>query len=158
MRNADLQQKVEEYLHAHHVATLATMAADGPWAAAVFYVNDGHTLYFLSSPNSRHCANLEKDPRAAATIQADYSDWPQIKGVQLEGQVSLLAGAEEDRARRLYARKFPIIGKPGQAPAAIAGALARVRWYSLAPARLFFIDNSVCFGHRDEIIPIHIGT
>lgn len=152
MRNADLQQKVEEYLHAHHVATLATMAADGPWAAAVFYVNDGHTLYFLSSPNSRHCRNLEKDARAAATVQAGYSDWKQIKGVQLEGRVRLLAAEEEERTRQLYAKKFPLIGKFGQMPAAIASALARVRWYSLVPARLFLIDNSVHFGHRDEII------
>ena len=149
--SADLRQRMHDYLRTHHVATLATMAVDGPWAAAVFYVNDGNTLYFLSSPNSRHCCNLKQDARAAATIQADYSDWPEIKGVQLEGKVSLLCGAEEDLARRLYTEKFPLVGKLGQAPAAIVTALARVRWYRLAPTRLFFIDNSIGFGQRDEI-------
>lgn len=152
MRNADLIQKVEEYLRTQHIATLATAAADGPWAAAVFYVSDGRTLYFLSSPNSRHCRNLERDARAAATIQGDYWDWEQIKGVQLEGRVSLLTGQEEERSRLLYAKKFPFMQKFGQAPAAIAAALTRVRWYSLVPARLFFIDNSVSFGHRDEVM------
>lgn len=149
--SADLRHRVHDYLHSHHVATLATMASDGPWAAAVFYVNDGDRLYFLSSPTSRHCRNLDQDARAAATIQADYKNWPEIRGVQMEGRVGVLGGAEEARARRLYTEKFPLIGNLGQAPAAIVAALARVRWYCLAPTRLYFIDNSLGFGRRDEI-------
>ena len=152
--NADLRQRVEDYLRTHRVATLATMAGDGPWAAAVFYASDGETLYFLSSPNSRHCRNLEQDPRAAATIQGDYGDWPEIKGVQMEGNVSRLRGADEKQARQLYGEKFPLIGKLESAPAPIVAALRRVRWYRLKPTRLFFIDNSVGFGHREEIIPV----
>lgn len=151
--NTDLRERVEDYLRTHRVATLATMAGDGPWAAAVFYASDGEALYFLSSPNSRHCRNLEQDPRAAATIQGDYGDWSEIKGVQMEGNVSRLRGADEKRARQLYGEKFPLIGKLGSAPAPIVAALRRVRWYRLKPTRLFFIDNSVGFGHREEITP-----
>jgi len=147
----DLRRRVEDYLRAHHVATLATTGADGPWAAAVFYANDGCTLYFLSAPTTRHCRNLEQDARVAATVQADYRDWPEIKGVQMEGRVSLLDGADEARARWLYAEKFPIVGKLGEAPAAIVKALAKVRWYRLAPTRLYFIDNAAGFGRRDEL-------
>jgi len=152
--NADSRQRVEDYLRTQRVATLATMAGDGPWAAAVFYASDSETLYFLSSPNSRHCRNLEQDPRAAATIQGDYGDWREIKGVQMEGMVRPLSGADETRARRLYGEKFPLIGKMESAAAPIVAALRRVRWYRLKPTRLFFIDNSVSFGHREEIIPV----
>jgi len=152
--NADSRQRVQDYLRTHRIATLATMAAHGPWAAAVFYASEGDTLFFLSSPNSRHCRNLESDPRAAATIQGDYSDWPEIKGVQMEGMVSPLSGVDETRARRLYGEKFPLIGKLESAPAPIVAALGRVRWYRLRPTRLFFIDNSVGFGHREEITPV----
>lgn len=102
--NTDSRERVEDYLRTHRVATLATMAGDGPWAAAVFYASDGEALYFLSSPNSRHCRNLEQDPRAAATIQGDYGDWSEIKGVQMEGNVSRLRGADEERARQLYGK------------------------------------------------------
>lgn len=143
------------YLHDHHVVTLATAAANSgsgfPWASAVFYVNDGFTLYFLSSPTSRHCLNLAENPHVAATIQEDYDDWPKIKGVQIEGHASEIAGAEETAARKLYGEKFPIIGKLGQAPAVIVKAMAKVRWYKVVPSRLYFIDNSAGFGHRDEI-------
>ncbi len=140
------------YLREHRVVSLATQDAGGPWAAAVFYVNDGFTLYFLSAPTSRHSVNLARDPRVAATIQEDYRDWPQIKGVQLAGLVSELGGEQAGHARRLYAARYPLIGAAGGAPAAIAAALDRVRWYRLEPEQLYFIDNSVAFGHREQII------
>ncbi|APR05899.1 hypothetical protein [Thauera chlorobenzoica] len=44
---ADSTQEPLTYLQRHHVMTLATHGAGGPWAAAVFYVNDGADLYFL---------------------------------------------------------------------------------------------------------------
>jgi uncharacterized protein YhbP (UPF0306 family) len=139
------------YLRDHHVLTLATHGGEGLWAAAVFYVSDGFTLYFLSSPASRHCLNLAQNPRVSATIQEDYADWPEIKGVQLEGAAGEISGDEETRARKLYGEKFPVVGKLAQAPAAIVKAMAKVRWYKLVPERLYFIDNSAGFGHRDEI-------
>lgn len=140
-----------EYLRTHHVLTLATHGEAGVWAAAVFYVNDGFDLYFLSSPASRHALNLEANPRVACTVQEDYADWPAIRGVQAEGVAQVLAGEEEKHARALYGRKFPVVGKLAQAPAAIVKALARVRWYRLAPERMYFIDNSAGFGHRSEL-------
>lgn len=139
------------YLRDHHVATLATNGTEGPWAAAVFYVNEGDTLYFLSSPESRHSRNLAQNPRVALTIQEDYHDWLEIKGVQIEGVATEISGADEEKARRLYGRKFPVVGLLAQAPAAIVKALAKVRWYRIVPQRLYFIDNSLGLGSRDEI-------
>ncbi|TAN51455.1 MAG: pyridoxamine 5'-phosphate oxidase [Betaproteobacteria bacterium] len=153
MTRAALRARVLEYLRAHHVMTLATHGREGPWATAVFYVNAGFTLYFLSAPKSRHSTNLVSQPRIAATIQEDYADWPRIKGVQLEGLAGEISGDEERHARKLYGDKFPIVGKLAQAPASIVAALAKVRWYRLVPERLYFIDNSRGFGHRDELIP-----
>lgn len=146
-----LRMRVQGYLQEHHVATLATDGSEGIWAAAVFYVSDGTTLYFLSSPTSRHCQNLTHSARVAVTIQEDYADWPDIKGVQIEGAASEIAGAEEEQARKLYGQKFAVVGKLAQAPAVIIKAMAKVRWYKVVPQRLYFIDNSTGFGHRDEV-------
>jgi uncharacterized protein YhbP (UPF0306 family) len=145
--------RASRYLQQHHVVSLATSGSDGPWAAAVFYVSDGLTLYFLSSPTSRHCQNIAQDPHVAGTIQEDYADWAEIKGVQLEGMAINISGEDEARARRLYGEKYPLVGMISQAPSAIVEALARVRWYQLVPQRVYFIDNSVGFGHRDELDP-----
>jgi hypothetical protein len=145
-----LPRPAADYLAAHHVMTLATQGAEGPWAAAVFYASDGCSLIFLSSPNSRHCRNLALDDRCAATIQEDYSDWPQIKGIQMEGRVRELKGEEESQARRLYAAKFPMVGAAANIPSPIVKALAKVRWFRLVAERGYFIDNSRGFGYRDE--------
>ena len=140
-----------QYLESHHVVTLATFDGGMPWAAAVFYVNDGYDLFFLSSPATRHCVNLANNPQVSATIQEDYDHWPKIKGVQLEGVAHEIFGFDETAARKLYGEKYPLVGKLAQAPAFIVKALAKVRWYKIHPTRLYFIDNSAGFGHRDEI-------
>jgi uncharacterized protein YhbP (UPF0306 family) len=142
---------VQQYLRNHHVATLASCGNEGPWAAAVFYVNEGDTLFFLSSPSSRHCLNLVHNPVVAVTIQEDYSDWLEIKGIQIEGVAREISGVEEEKARRLYGQKFPVVGMLAHAPAAIVKALAKVRWYKIVPQRLYFIDNSRGLGNRDEV-------
>jgi uncharacterized protein len=146
-----LRDRVLAFLEAHHVVTLASGGADGPWGAAVFYASRGFTLYFLSAPTTRHARNLSADPRVAATIQEDLADWRAVRGVQLEGRVRELAGEEAAEARRLFGEKFPLVASPAQAPPAITAALARVRWYEIVPARIHFVDNSAGFGHRDEV-------
>lgn len=146
-----LYMQVQRYLRDHNVATLATSDGAVPWAAAVFYASDSYILYFLSSPASLHCLNLAQNPRVAVTIQEDYSDWLEIKGVQIEGVASEISGGEERKARKLYGQKFPVVGMLGQAPAAIVQALAKVRWYKIVPQRFYFINNSSGLGHRDEI-------
>jgi uncharacterized protein YhbP (UPF0306 family) len=142
---------VQLYLRDHHVATLATFGSEGLWAAAVFYVYDGDALLFLSSPTSRHCLNLAQNPHVAVTIQEDYSDWLEIKGVQIEGVASEISGVEEEKARKLYGQKFSVVGMLPLAPSAIVKALAKVRWYKIVPQRLYFIDNSLGLGNREEI-------
>jgi len=151
LNSGTLRQRVQAYLAAHHVVTLATGGEEGPWAAAVFYVHEAWTLYFLSAPTSRHSRNIARSPRVSATIQEDYSDWREIKGVQLEGIAARLSDDEEERVRALYAAKFPLLRNAADAPGAIAAALKKVGWYRLVPQRAYFIDNSVAFGHREEI-------
>jgi len=138
-----------EYLERHHVMTLATHGPEGLWAAAVFYVSDGFELTFLSAGHTRHARNMAASPAVAATIQEDYSDWAAIKGIQLEGTTQQLAGNERATAMARYARKFRFLNQP---VAVVESALARVNWYCLTPSRLYFVDNSRGFGHRDEII------
>ncbi|OQY90030.1 MAG: hypothetical protein B6D41_10040 [Chloroflexi bacterium UTCFX4] len=149
--NADARINAQAYLRAHNVMTLATHGPEGLWAAAVFYVHENFDLYFLSSPSTRHSLNLAANPRVAVTIQEDYDDWRAIKGIQLEGNVTRLEGLEQARAILLYGKKFSIVGNIARAPAEIARAFSRVAWYRVTPTRVYFVDNSQAFGHRDEI-------
>ncbi|MFO1219494.1 MAG: pyridoxamine 5'-phosphate oxidase family protein [Burkholderiaceae bacterium] len=142
-----LPPAVVQHLAAHHVMTLATQGPDGPWAAAVFYARDGDDLIFLSSPSSRHARDLARDARCAATIQSEVAEWRGIRGIQLDGHVDELAGDARERAMQVYGRKFSFV-QPALAAPQIVQALARVRWYRLRIARLYFIDNAQGFGQR----------
>jgi len=144
----EVRARALAYVMQHSVMTLATHGPEGVWAAAVFYAPDGFRLTFLSAGHTRHARNMADSPRVAATIQEDTSDWTTIRGIQLEGAVRLLVGAEQEQALALYAARYTFLSRP---VAAIEKALAGVNWYELWPERLYFVDNSRGFGHRDEV-------
>ena len=147
-----IEAQLADYLAGHNVITLATMSADGPWAAAVCYAVDGFDLIFLSAPHTRHCVHLEQDPRVAGTIQEDYGDWRQIQGLQLEGSVKRLRDADRDAALAIYQRKFPFVAGDGS-PEAIQRAMSKACLYRLIPRVLYFIDNTRAMGHREQFVP-----
>ena len=151
----DLKQQILDYMQAHNTMTLATSVGDVPWAATVFYASDDLRLYFFSTPDSRHCQNLVVNARVAVTIQEDYHDWRQIKGIQLEGNVALVDGfLEKTKAMAVYARKYPGVIKLFTDPASgvFYKAFLKVKFYWVVPQRVFFIDNEQGFGKRQELL------
>lgn len=154
----DLRRRIAELLAAHTTMTLATIGPDGaPQAAAVFYAHDDElNLYFLSEPTARHGRNVATEPRVAATIQADGQDWRQICGLQIEGTVALVEGAQElAHAIRVYSARFDflagLLAGTGEGPPALIGPLARSRFYVLRPSWIRLIDNRVRFGYKAEL-------
>jgi len=140
-----MREKALAYLAAHNVMTLATAST---WAAAVFYAAEGFTMYFVSSPKSRHAADLARDPRAAAAIHEDYRDWRAIQGIQLSGRVERLEGAARDAAFACYGRKFGFLEREPM----LREALAKAACYRLVAEELYFIDNAAGFGARTQVL------
>jgi uncharacterized protein YhbP (UPF0306 family) len=150
----ELKQQFLEYLHGHNTMTLATCAGGIPWAATVFYANDHLNLYFFSAPDSRHCQNLAANARVAVTIQEDYKDWRQIKGVQLEGRVELVDSVvEKAKAMAVYGVKYRDVVKFFTDPSSgiFYKAFLKVKFYKVTPEKVFFIDNTQGFGKRQEL-------
>ena len=54
--------------------TIATAKGETPWAASVFYANDGFALYFLSDPDSRHSKEITRNPVVAVTVHDHVPD------------------------------------------------------------------------------------
>jgi len=154
-----LRPRLRAYLHHHDTMTLATIGAAGePQAAAVFYAADDELgLYFLSDPDSRHGRNLTREPRVAATIQADGQDWREINGLQIEGTAAVIEGADEAaRVAQLFAERFDFLREllaDGDAggPRELRGPLANSRFYVLRPTWIRSIDNRLAFGHKEEL-------
>lgn len=150
--SAALRQQVLDYLEAHNTMTLATSGPDGPWAAGLFYVNDGFDLYWLSDPDTRHSQNIAHAPQVAVTVHEDYADWRVIQGVQAEGVAEVVGTVfQAGGPMKRYVEKFPFLGDLRSPPPALAKALATTRVYRFTPSRVYFVDNAKGFGHRDEL-------
>ena len=156
---SELRPRLLAFLYHHDTMTLATIGPAGePRAAAVFYAADDNLdLYFLSDPDTRHGRNLGREPRVAATIQADGQDWQEITGLQIEGTAAVIEGADEiARIAQLFAERFEFLRGPrdegdGSGPLDLQGPLASSRFYLLRPVWLRLIDNTRGFGHKEEL-------
>ncbi len=153
----DVRTIALEYLASHNTVSLATVGPDGPWATTVFYVNLGFTLYFLSEPTTQHVQNLAHSSTIAATVNEDYRDWREIKGIQMAAVCGEVASKREiARVLPAYLKKYPFVAQflsPGQLLSGmrIAGRALDVRIYRVAPTRLLYLDNARGFSHREEI-------
>ncbi len=157
MEEAALKKRILQYLASHHTLSLATVHDGEPHSATVFYVNIGFKLYFLSSPASRHGINLSRLVQVSATINEDYATWRLIKGIQLEGTVTKMGGLWENGHLAIaFTKKFPDVAEffssPRQLGEKIMAKVKGVEFYELSPTRLFYIDNELGFGHREELL------
>lgn len=157
-RMTDLRSRLREFLEKHDTMTLATIGPGGePQAAAVFYaVGEELVLYFLSSPASRHCENIARDARAAATVQRDGQPWQEITGVQIEGAAYEVTDERQIAyAARTFAGRFSFLqgllaDAESNGPLELQGPLASSRFFVLRPSWIRLIDNTKGFGHKEE--------
>lgn len=157
MDETALRTVILKYLGSHNTLALATLHENAPHCAAVFYVNIGFKLYFVSSPTSRHGIDLSHLAHVSATINEDYALWRSIKGIQLEGTVRKMGGIwTNGRLAIAFTKKFPDVtdffSSPRQLGKEIVAKVQGVEFYELSPSRLKYIDNELGFGHREELL------
>jgi hypothetical protein len=148
-----LRRDILGYLASHNVMTIASCDRNVPWAAAVFYASDEFDLYFFSNPKSRHGANMAANSIVSAAIHEDYSDWRAIRGIQLEGRAERLRSLKlQARFWEVYLGKFPFVKQffqTGSVGDILKTKLTGVRLYRIVPRTVYYIDNSLGFGHRE---------
>ncbi|MCC7325790.1 MAG: pyridoxamine 5'-phosphate oxidase family protein [Burkholderiales bacterium] len=147
-----LAVRIQAFLDAHHVMTLATGADGVAHAASLMYARTDFTLYWTSDPAVRHSRALEKEQRVAATIAPDYTDFRTIRGLQIAGCAQrLVVDADVMRARSVMEERYAFLHELGQGPEALSAAYARAGFYVLRPARITLIDNARGFGSKETL-------
>ncbi|MEO8607799.1 MAG: pyridoxamine 5'-phosphate oxidase family protein [Chloroflexota bacterium] len=147
MTEPDTTQIIRAFLETQSTLALATVKANGdPQIAPVFYVSDDQlNLYWLSTPTSRHSANLSAHSKVSGTIYPSVWQTADIVGVQIEGEAQPIG---DDRVREqilnLYLRKFQI-------PAEFDSIINASTLYILTPRWIRWLDNSVQFNYKAEI-------
>jgi hypothetical protein len=157
--DAETYERIRAFLRERTTLALATVSdAGAPAVASVFYAADDNLdLYFLSEERTEHGRNILANPQVAGAIYADGQDWRAIRGLQLRGRAEMTTGAAVARAVKVYGGRFAFVASllAGQGgPAALTGPLARARFWVLRPSWFRLIDNTVRFGHKEEL---HLG-
>ena len=150
--NTNLSHEIGSFLAAHHVVSLATCGAAGAHAANLFYACDGLALIWVSEPDTQHSRNIDTDPRVAATVAPDYSDFAAVRGVQIAGAARRILAADE-RMRHLaqLEARYPFLRQLAAGPPKLREVYARTAVYRLQPARIVLIDNTKGFGHKEML-------
>lgn len=152
MTDINLSQEIQSFLEMHHVMSLATYGAAGAHATNLFYACDGLALVWVSEPDTQHSREIEADPRVAATVAPDYSDFATIRGLQIVGTARRILAADE-RMRHVahLEARYPFLRQLAAGPLKLRQALARTAVYRLQPARIVLIDNTKGFGHKETL-------
>ena len=132
--------------------SLATCGVAGAHATNLFYACDGLALVWVSDPDTQHSREIEVEPRVAATVAPDYSDFVAIRGVQIAGTARrILAADERTRYVAHLEARYPFLRQLAAGPLKLRQALARTAVYRLQPARIVLIDNTKGFGHKETL-------
>ncbi len=152
MADDTLAARIEAFLDAHHVMTIATGADGTPHAASLMYAREGFTLYWTSDPATRHSRELEAAGEIAATIAPDYTDFRMIRGLQLAGRAARLSATlDVARARSLMETRYAFLAELARGPEALRAAYAKAGFYALRAERITLIDNTRGFGNKETL-------
>lgn len=126
--------------------TLATTDLEGnPHAVPVYFVSDdGARLSFFSEAKSQHSQHIAQNSKVAAAIYPECDGWRGIKGLQLRGDVRLVARSSEwDTVWARYQVKFPFVRS-------LKAVVAKNQLYVFIPSWIRLVDNSRGFGYKKE--------
>jgi uncharacterized protein YhbP (UPF0306 family) len=153
----ELKRLAADLIEEQSTMTLATAKGDVAWSAPIYYVFLKSCFYFFSDPTSRHIQESLASGQASCSIYARASTWQEIRGIQMSGKIeSVPTRLGTIEVIRAYLKKFPFTKdffKPGQAMDLEAFAKRfKVRLYRFKPALVYYLDNSIRFGFREEVI------
>ncbi len=152
----DLKTQALELINQQSTMTLATAHDNTAWAAPVYYVFYKSAFFFFSDPSSRHIVEALASKQTSAAIYPYADTWQGIKGIQMSGNIRQLApGVTAIQAIRAYTRKFSFTKdffEPGQS-LSLENFIKRfkVRFYRLDPRIIYYLDNQIKFGFREEV-------
>lgn len=101
----DLTQQARNIIDTSLYLTLAT-ADKNPWVAPLFFARDeSYNFYFISSVNSLHAKQIQKNPHVAVAIFDSRQKEGTGTGLQIEATCSLLEESEYEKIIPYYLKK-----------------------------------------------------
>lgn len=147
-----LKERIKLFLDSHHVMTLATSNGESPHAVSLFFACDDLAIVWVSDPGSLHSREISLNNKVSATIASDFTDFADIKGLQITGTARELTDpADRSRCLALLSDRYPFLRRVSATPKALQDSLAQACVYRLEPSQIVLIDNSIGFGHKETL-------
>lgn len=131
----DIDNKIEKFIKAHHVLTLATATLNGePYCCNCFfaYDNESAAFIFTSGKETHHAQMMEQNSRVAASIVLETRTVGKIQGLQITGHIK----TAKDSDKTLYIKRFPYT------------AIADLTLWRLEADFMKLTDNTLGFGKK----------
>ena len=131
----DIDNKIEKFIKAHHVLTLATATLNGePYCCNCFYAYDNESAAFIftSGKETHHAQMMEQNSRVAASIVLETRTVGKIQGLQITGHIK----TAKDSDKTLYIKRFPYT------------AIADLTLWRLEADFMKLTDNTLGFGKK----------
>ena len=127
--------------------TIATVREDGfPQATTVSYINDGLTIYFLTSADSQKARNIARNNKVSLTIDRDYNSWHDIEGLSMGALAFFVTDPDErEKIGNLLLKKFPEVAQFDQ------GDFPDPAYIRIEPKVISLLDYKKGFGHTELV-------
>ena len=104
-----MKKQVAKLVARERACRVATAGAAGvPHVVPVCHVVADGKICFGSERDAKKVKNLRANPRAAVTVDLYAEDWSNLKGVMIQGTVTLVErGPRFRKLRRLLYEKYP---------------------------------------------------
>jgi general stress protein 26 len=144
------KQFVLDIINGARDLTLATVRPDGyPQATTVSYANDGLTIYVGVGKDSQKAHNVRNNDKVSLTINCDYDNWNQIKGLSMGAVAEVLSDPDAIRtAANCLMARFPQAAEWAQ-----AGKADDIAFLRIVPQVISVLDYQKGFGHTELVTP-----
>ena len=131
-------KRMVDFLHRHHVMTLATCCDNRPWCCQCFYVyvDRLNGLVFTSDTTTRHIAEAMQHPYIACSIVLESNVIGKLQGIQLEGTIMEAGGDLLKEIKAAYLKRFPV------------AVLMNTKLWFLKLSTMKMTDNRLGFGKK----------
>ena len=137
----EIDKRICDFLHDHHVATLATTVNNEPWVAHCFYVflEKEQIIVFTTDEDTRHGSEMKENSKVALGIALETKTIGKIRGVQIEGEAINLQTEKNEllkAAKKAYLKRFPY------------AALVKTTLWAVMLETIKMTDNRLGFGKK----------
>lgn len=132
------EKRITDFIHKHHIFTLATAANGIPYSCTCFYVylDELNMFVFTSDHGTRHVDEMILQPVVAGAIALETNMIGKIQGIQFTGTSAELQSDLYDKALNAYLKKFPF------------AAFKKLSLWSIHPDFIKMTHNRLGFGTK----------